>query len=114
MEDDLEKRIADLEGGSAASEGRHFRPDPEPAINPQNPFEDPDELKRGVVGWIREHWTVIDIGVLALVGASLTKLEKIFPALDEPAPDWMGPLFLIGVFGSVVVYFVVRFIKSRR
>ena len=114
MEDDLEKRIADLEGGSAGSEGRHFRPNPEPVINPENPFEDPDELTRGVARWLREHWPLVAIAVLTVLGAGLSKLSGIFPALDEPAPDWMGPLFLIAVFGSVVVYFVVRFIRSRR
>lgn len=103
MEDDLEKRIADLE-----SRG------PEPTINEQNPFEDPEALRRGVVQWIREHWEVPVVGVLAVLGASLTKLERIFPAMGEPAPDWIGLLFLAIPFTAVVIYFVVRFIKSRR
>lgn len=62
MEDDLEKRIADLEGRPA---------EPEPDL-------------------------------------------VIFPALNQPAPDWVGPLFLAIPFTAVVIYFVVRFIKSRR
>jgi hypothetical protein len=67
-----------------------------------------------VARWIREHWEVIAIAVLLLVGASLTKLERIFPAMREPAPDWMGPLFLALPFTAVAVYFVVRFIRGRR
>ena len=71
MDDDLEKRIADLEGR-------------ERGINEQNSFEDSEALRRGVLQWIREHWTVVAIGVLSLP------------------------------FTAVAVYFVVRFIKSRR
>ncbi len=80
----------------------------------QNPFEDPEALRGGVVQWIRGHWEVIAIAALMVLGASLTKLERIIPALNQPAPDWVGPLFLAVPFTAVVVYFVVRFIRSRR
>ena len=111
MEDDLEKRIADLEGRGPDFDGRQSV---EPGINEQNPFEDPEALRRGVVQWIRGHWEVIAIAVLMVLGASLTKLERIFSALRQPAPDWMGPLFLALPFTAIAIYFVVRFIKSRR
>ena len=111
MEDDLEKRIADLEGRGGDFDGRHSA---EPGINEQNPFEDPEALRRGVAKWIREHWEIIAIAVLMVVGASLTKLERIIPAMRQPAPDWVGPLFLALPFAAVAIYFVVRFIKSRR
>jgi hypothetical protein len=101
MEDDLEKRIADIEGRG-------------PGINEQNPFEDPEALRGGVVQWIRGHWEVIAIAVLMVLGASLTKLERIIPALNQPAPDWVGPLVLAVPFTAVAIYFVVRFIRSRR
>jgi hypothetical protein len=111
MEDDLERRIADLEGRGADFDGRQSA---EPGINEQNPFEDPETLRRGVAKWIREHWEVIAIAALMLLGASLTKLERIIPALRQPAPDWVGPLFLAVPFCAVAIYFVVRFIKGRR
>jgi hypothetical protein len=103
MEDDLEKRIADLEGRRA-----------EPAINAENPFEDPEELRRGVVQWVRGHWEIIAIAVLMVLGASLTKLERIIPALNQPAPDWVGLLVLALPVTAVAIYVVVRFIRSRR
>ncbi len=111
MEDDLEKRIADLEGRGADFDGRQSA---EPGINEQNPFEDPEALQRGVAKWIREHWEIIAIAALMLLGASLTKLERIIPALRQPAPDWVGLLFLALPFTAVATYFVVRFIKGRR
>ena len=111
MEDDLERRIADLEGGGPDFDGRQSA---EQGINEQNPFEDPEALQHGVVQWLRRHWEVPVIAVLMVVGASLTKLEKIIPAMNEPAPDWMGALFLALPVTAVVIYFVVRFIKSRR
>lgn len=101
MEDDLEKRIANLGGR-------------EPGINEQTPFEDPEALWRGVLQWMKEHWAAIAIAVLSLVGASLAKLAGGFPALDEPAPDWVGPVVLTLPFTAIAVYFVVRFVKSRR
>ena len=111
MEDDLEKRIADLEGRGADFDGRQ---PPEPGINEQNPFEDPEALQRGVATWIRGHWEIIAIAALMVLGASLTKLERIFPAMKQPAPDWMGLMFLALPVAAVAIYFAVRFIKSRR
>ena len=74
----------------------------------------PKTLRRGVATWIREHWEVIAIAALMLLGASLTKLERIIPAMNQPAPDWVGLLFLALPFTAVAIYFVVRFIKGRR
>ena len=76
-------------------------------------LEDPETLRRGVATWIREHWEVIAIAALMLLGASLTKLERIIPAMNQPAPDWVGPLVLALPFTAVAIYFVVRFIKGR-
>ena len=104
MEDDLERRIADLESRPA-----------EPAINEQNPFEDPEEeLRHGISRWLREKWMYVAVVVLTLFGAALPRLSGVFPALDQPAPDWVGPLFLALPFTAVAIYFVVRFLKSRR
>ena len=99
MEDDLEKRIADLEGRGADFDGRQPA---EPGINEQNPFEDPEALRRGVATWIRGHWEIIAIAALMVLGASLTKLERIIPAMNQPAPDWVGLLFLALPFAAVV------------
>ena len=101
MDDDLEKRIADLEGRA-------------PGINEQNPFEDPEALRRGVLQWIRGHWEVVAIGVLSVAGASVTKLATIFPALNGPAPEWVGAVFLAIPFTAIAIYLVVRFVNSRR
>jgi uncharacterized membrane protein len=64
--------------------------------------------------WLREHWEFVAIGVLIVLGALLSKLDNIFPAMNEPAPDWVGPLFLALPVAAVAIYFVVRFFKSRR
>lgn len=115
MEDDLERRIADLEAGraqppagSAPSGGRHFRPD----YGPED-IEDPS-LGRIALTWLREHWVPVAIGVLGVLGVLLTKLERVVPALRQPAPEWVGLVVLAIPFTAVVIYFIVRFLKSQR
>lgn len=84
MEDDLDKRIADLEGRG-----------PEPGgINEQYPFEDPEGLRRAML--------------LA------DEAPKRLPAMREPAPDWVGPVDLAIPFTAVAVYLVVRILRLRR
>ena len=91
-EDDLEKRIADLEGRAA------------------QPVDDNGE--EGVIRRaVKAYWMPVTIAVLTLVAYSLTTVERYFPTLKEPAPSWVGLLFLIAPFAAVAVYFVVR---SRR
>ena len=88
-EDDLEKRIADLEGRAA------------------QPVDDSGEegaIRRAV----KAYWMPVTIAVLTLVAYSLTTVERYFPTLKEPAPSWVGLLFLIAPFAAVAVYFVVR------
>lgn len=110
MEDDLERRIADLESQQADFD----REPTELAINEQNPFEDPEELRRGISRWVREKWMYVAVVALTVFGAVLPRLSGVFPALDQPAPDWVGPLFLALPLTAVAVYLVVRFLKSRR
>ncbi|MDT5005728.1 MAG: hypothetical protein QOJ24_2904 [Mycobacterium sp.] len=87
--DDLEACIADLEGRA---------PDP---------VGDPGE-ERAIRPAVNAYWMPVAIGVLTLVGYSLTRLERYFPALNDPAPSCVGLLFLIAPFAAVAVYFVVR------
>lgn len=66
-EDDLEKRIADLEGRAA------------------EPVDDPGEdsaIRRAV----KTYWMPVAIAVLTLLAYSLSTLERFFPALKSPAP----------------------------
>jgi hypothetical protein len=91
-EDDLEARIADLEGRAPDSIGEAGDPGEESVI------------RRAV----KAYWMPVAIAVLTLIGYSLTSLERYFPALKEPAPSWVGLLFLIAPFAAVAVYFVVR------
>ena len=88
-EDDLEKRIADLEG------------------RPAHPTDEPREdspIRRAV----KAFWMPVAIAVLTLVAYSLTTLERFFPVLKNPAPSWVGLLVLITPFAAVAVYIVVR------
>ncbi len=91
-EDDLEKRIADLEGRAA-----------EPAGDAVDPGEE-SVIRRAV----KAYWMPVTIAVLTLVAYSLTTVERYFPTLKEPAPSWVGLLFLIAPFAAVAVYSVVR------
>ena len=50
----------------------------------------------------------VTVAVLTLFGYSLTRLEHHFPVLKNPAPSWVGLLFLIAPFAAVAVYFIVR------
>jgi hypothetical protein len=93
-EDDLEKRIADLEG----------RPAP-PADDPG----DDSPIRRAV----KAYWMPVAIAVLTLVAYSLTSLERFFPVLKNPAPSWVGLLVLIAPFAAVVIYVVVRWRRRK-
>lgn len=88
-EDDLEKRIADLEGRAAEPVG--------------HPGEE-SSIRRAV----KAYWMPVAIAVLTLFGYSLTRLERYFRALKDPAPSWVGLLFLIAPVAAVAVYFLVR------
>lgn len=88
-EDDLEKRIADLEGRAA------------------EPVDDPGEdsaIRRAV----KTYWMPVAIAVLTLWAYSLSTLERFFPALKSPAPSWVGLLALAIPFAAIAIYFVVR------
>jgi hypothetical protein len=91
-EDNLEARIADLEGRTPDSVG------------------DAGE-ESGIWRAVKAYWMPVAIGVLTLIGYSLTRLERYFPTLNDPAPSWVGLLFLIAPFAAVAVYFVVRWRK---
>ncbi|MFY9920239.1 MAG: hypothetical protein WAL26_17875, partial [Mycobacterium sp.] len=72
-EDDLERRIADLEG------------------RPVEPIGDSGEdsvIRRAIKLW----WMPVAIAVLTLLAYSLTSLERFFPVLKNPAPSWVGLL----------------------
>jgi hypothetical protein len=88
-EDDLERRIADLEGRAA------------------EPVDDPGEdspIKRA----IKAYWMPVAIALLTVLAYSLTSLERFFPVLKNPAPSWVGLLFLVVPFAAVAIYIVVR------
>jgi hypothetical protein len=88
-EDDLEKRIADLEG------------------RPAHPADEPRE-DSPIRHAVKAFWMPVAIAVLTLVAYSLTTLERFFPVLKNPAPSWVGLLVLITPFAAVAVYIVVR------
>ena len=88
-ENDLEARIADLEGRAPDSIGE---------------ASEESAIRRAV----KAYWMPVAIAILTLIGYSLTRLERYFPMLKEPAPSWVGLLFLIAPFAAVAVYFVVR------
>jgi hypothetical protein len=93
-EDDLERRIADLEG------------------RPAHPADDPGEdsaIRRAV----KAYWMPVAIAVLTLLAYSLTSLERFFPALKNPAPSWVGLLFLLAPFAAVAIYVVVRWRRRK-
>lgn len=92
MEDDLEKRIADLEG------------------RPAEPADEADEhsvIRRAVKLW----WMAVAVAVLTVLGYA--PLERIFPVLRNPAPSWVGLLVLATPFVAVAIYFVVRWRRRR-
>jgi hypothetical protein len=81
-EDDLERRIADLEGR---------------ATEPVGDTGEESSIRRAV----KAYWMPVAIAVLTLFGYSLTRLERDFPSLKDPAPSWVGLLFLIAPFAAV-------------
>jgi hypothetical protein len=93
-EDDLEERIADLEGRAAEPVG--------------DPGED-SAIRRAV----KAFWMPVAIAVLTLLAYSLTTLERYFPVLKNPAPSWVGLLVLITPFAAVAVYLVVRWRRRK-
>ena len=110
MEEDLEK-ASPTWGAAVLTSTVATRPNPESTSRTRSRI--PKRYGAGSPKLIRGHWEVIAIAVLMALGASLTKLERTIPAL-RPAPGWMGPLFLALPFTAVAIYFVVRFVKSRR
>jgi predicted CDP-diglyceride synthetase/phosphatidate cytidylyltransferase len=94
MEDDLEKRIADLEGRSA-----------EPADGP--------ETHQGFRHRVRAWWLIVAIAVLTLLGNSRPTLERFFPGLQNPAPSWVGLLFLAMPVVAIAIYFALRLRRRR-
>lgn len=94
MEDDLEKRIADLEG--------------RPALSGDDAGED-SPIRRAA----KAYWMPVAIAVLTLVAYSLTTLERFVPVLKNPAPSWVGLLVLITPFAAVAVYVAVRWRRRK-
>lgn len=93
-EDDLEKRIADLEGRAAEL---------------ADDLSEHGPIRRA----IKTYRMPVAIAVLTLLAYSLTTLERHFPVLKNPAPSWVGLLALAIPFGAVAVYFAVRLRRRR-
>jgi hypothetical protein len=93
-EDDLEARIADLES------------------RPPDPVGDAGE-ERAIRRAVKPYWMPVAIGVLTLVGCSLTALERYFPVLKNPAPSWVGMLVLSAPFVAVTVYVIARWRRRK-
>ena len=90
MEDDLEKRIADLEG------------------RPTEPAAD-----QGFRHKFRAWWIPVAIAVLTLLGYSRPTLERVFPVLRNPAPDWLGLLVLALPVVAIAIYVALRLRRRR-
>lgn len=92
MDDDLERRIADLEG----------RP-----VEPVGDSGEDSVMRRATKLW----WMPVAIAVLTVL--AYAPLERFFPALRNPAPSWVGLLVLITPFAAVAIYFVVRWRRRK-
>lgn len=89
MDDDLEKRIADLEGRPA---------------QPADHISEKHGLRHKAKVW----WVLVAIAILTAVANARPFFERVFPQLNEPAPEWMGLAALAIPVVAVVVYFVMR------
>jgi hypothetical protein len=94
MEDDLEKRIADLEDRSSES------------------VDDPGE-DSAVRRAVKAYWMPVAIAVLTLLAYSLTTLERFFPVLKNPPPSWVGLFVFALPFVAVAIFIVVRWRRRR-
>jgi uncharacterized membrane protein len=94
MEDDFEKRIADLVG------------------RPAEPADDPD-AGRGFRHDVRAWWLLVAIAVLIGLANARPILERIFPGLQDPAPSWVGLLVLALPVVAVAVYFALRWRRRK-
>jgi uncharacterized membrane protein YgcG len=92
--DDVERRIADLEGRPVAptGDGRHNR--------------------RGKKTWAG--WTVFALVVLYGLQHALPIIRDRFPVMNRPAPGWVGLVVLILPFAAVAIYFIVRWRRRAR
>ena len=94
MDDDIEKRIADLERRPA-----------EPA---DDPGADP-----GIRRWVKVWWIPVAIAVLTLLANARPLTERFFPVLRNPAPSWLGLLVLAMPVVAIAIYIVVRMRRRR-
>jgi hypothetical protein len=89
MDDDPEKRIVELGGG-------------------------PPELPARRRVWSKPWtWYLLGLGLFIGFRAAMPGLERAFPALNRPAPAWVGLLMLVGIFG-IMGYGIFRSFASRR
>ena len=91
MEDDLEKRIADLKGRPAEPVGGG-----------------------GIRQKVKAGWVVVVLAVLTALVNARPFFERVFPGLKNPAPEWMGLAVLAIPEGQVVFYFAPRLRRRRR
>jgi ABC-type proline/glycine betaine transport system permease subunit len=89
-EDDLEKRIADLEGRPAEPVGGG-----------------------GIRQKTKAGWVVVALAVLTALVNARPFFERVFPGLKNPAPEWMGLAVLAIPVVAVAIYFVVRLRRRR-
>jgi hypothetical protein len=105
--DDPEDRIADLERALPPRAQPNFRPPP------TDHSEEPDAYER-MFGMDRKSFLLaVAIGILGLCGVAITVLSDRVPAMNEPAPSFVGPLFLI-VMASIVAIALVRHFRRKR
>lgn len=102
----VEEQLRVQQGGAAAPQMLStFEPPP------TSHAEEPDAFE-GMFGIDRKSFLLAGaIGVLALIGLGITWMSKHVPAMNEPAPDFVGPLFLI-VVASIMVIGLVRHFRK--
>src|SRR5689334_18655158 len=91
--EDPEKRIAELEGRPAPIRARGRR---------RQPWHSP---------WV---WWMLILAILIGFRYSVPALLHTFPALNRPAPDWVGLLVLALPLAAGVVYGAMQISKARR
>lgn len=110
--DDFLARISEQlrvqQGGAPASQSMlsEFRPPP------AGHAEEPDGFEQ-MFGIDRKSFLLAAaIGILAILGMALTLLSDRIPAMNEPAPSFVGPMFL-GVLAVIIVIGFVRHFRNR-
>lgn len=113
-EDDVDDFLARVEeqlrvqqgGAPSAQPLSEFRPPPTSHAKEPDGFEQMFGIDRS------SFLLAAAIGILGLLGMALTVLSDRIPAMNEPAPSFVGPVFL-GLFAVIIVVALVRHFRKR-